>query len=469
MAVEHKTRLIYWPIEALIGGWRFLPQVPPRLLLIFFIITAQVVADGLNWVFGEAGSATSTIGQLALRGAIFGAIFLMAWPPLDDLWQRQRERLVTLVRPVIVVLLLLTVLEGVALWGSLVQASPYSNDAIALNRRAIDYLLKGVNPYGKPSIVSTLEDFRMPSTRTTPLRQGALSEVFPYPSDMELEMVFRLAKARGELDPLEFESKISYPAGSFLFPAPFVLLGLSDLRLFYLLCALIMVAGLIYWTSPGLRGLAALACLINLGLWSQVFGGTIDTLYGMLLFAGWVNRRNPWRSAVLMGFAAASKQIVWFFLPFYLVRVLQESGGRRALKSATILAGAFLLTNASFILVSPRDWFSGVMAPMLDPMFPMGVGIISLFVSGLVPPAPPLFFSLWEGLVLAGALVWYYRNGNRAPSSGLLLGILPLFFAWRSLPSYFFLVPVLVFGAVVAEEYRDFRRATLPKILAWAA
>lgn len=466
--MKSKAAPEYRTVKALAEGWRYLTQAPPRLLLIFSIIVAQVVADGINWVFGEAGSATSVLGQLALRGVTFGAIFLMAWPPLDHLWERHRERLTTLVHPMIVVLVLLAVLEVVAFWESVVQASPYSNDAIALNRRAIDYLIKGMNPYGKPSIISTLEDFRMPSTRTTPLRQGALAEVFPYPSDMELELVFRLAKARGEFDPLEFESKVSYPAGSFLFPAPFVLLGLSDLRLFYLLCALIMVAVLIYRASPGLRGLGALVCLVNVGLWSQIMGGTMDTLYGVLLFLGWISRRSPWRSAVLMGLAGASKQMVWFFLPFYLVRMVRDWGWRQGVKSATIVGGIFLLTNASFILSSPRDWWAGVMAPMLDPMFPMGVGIVSLFVGGLLPPAPPIFFTLLEGVVMVGALVWYYRYGDRAPSSGLLLGILPLFFAWRSLPSYFFLVPILVFGAVVAEECRDYRPSPAPKSLTWA-
>lgn len=50
------------------------------------------------------------------------------------------------------------------------------------------------------------------------------------------------AEASSNALPLEFESRVSYPAGSFLFQAPFVALGLKDTRWFYLMCAIAIVA-----------------------------------------------------------------------------------------------------------------------------------------------------------------------------------------------------------------------------------
>ena len=55
---------------------------------------------------------------------------------------------------------------------------------------------------------------------------------------------------------------------------------------------------------------------------------------------------------------------------------------------------------------------------------------------------------------MAAALVWFWRSCRWAPEAGLLLATAPIFVAWRSLPSYFFPVPFLLFGAVLAERYK---------------
>jgi uncharacterized BrkB/YihY/UPF0761 family membrane protein len=54
-----------------------------------------------------------------------------------------------------------------------------------------------------------------------------------------------------------------------------------------------------------------------------------------------------------------------------------------------------------------------------------------------------------EIAVFAGAVIWYIRNAKKYPDAGPLLAVLPLFFAWRSLSSYFFYITIIVLACVL--------------------
>jgi hypothetical protein len=153
------------------------------------------------------------------------------------------------------------------------------NDATALNQQASQTLLEGENPYAKSNIVNAAEKFKVPTTYLTPLKQGAFATVFPYPSEKQMDEALSKAEASTDTPPLEFESKVSYPAGSFLFQAPFVALGLKDTRWFYLMCAIAIVA-VIFWKAPRrLRPVVIIAFLTNLVFWNLIGTGQTDTLY----------------------------------------------------------------------------------------------------------------------------------------------------------------------------------------------
>jgi hypothetical protein len=67
-------------------------------------------------------------------------------------------------------------------------------------------------------------------------------------------------------------------------------------------------------------------------------------------------------------------------------------------------------------------------------------------------PVQSVVFTALEVMALVATLAWYYRNCRRAPQAGLILAVVPLFFAWRSLIAYFVTVPLVVFGAALIEE-----------------
>lgn len=234
-------------------------------------------------------------------------------------------------------------------------------------------------------------------------------------------------------------------------------MGLEDVRIFYLLCAVAVAAIIFLWAPPGLRPLVILGFLVNLALWNLIASGTIDTLYALFILLGWMLRSRLWIAAVFMGLAAATKQIAWLYVLFYLILVLRETGWRPALRSVGAIMVVFLAVNLPFILGAPQSWLDGVLSPVVDPLFPRGIGIVSFSLVGILPPVASVF-TVMEIIVLIVAAGWYYRTGYRHPQVGLLLAVLPLFFAWRSYSCYFYFASIMMFGAVVTLEYSRSRR-----------
>ena len=143
------------------------------------------------------------------------------------------------------------------------------------------------------------------------------------------------------------------------------------------------------------------------------------------------------RPALLLGLALASKQLSWFFLPFYAIMVWRQYNFMEVARRLTIAGGVALAINMPFILWNPHAWLAGVMAPMSDPMFPMGVGITSLSSTPLLPLFPQIVYDVLELGAMLIALAYYWRLCKKRPEAAMVLAIIPLFFAWRSLPSYF--------------------------------
>jgi uncharacterized membrane protein len=456
-------------------GKLFPRSLPPRLLIIFFAIIIQTGAEVLSWYAVSSGNPAIIALAVILWLIWFGLIFLIAKPSSDKLLSPHRKILQIVVMFLIMILSFMAIGEGVGFhlvntgvvteneMAEFLTESISYNDATALNHQASLLLLNGENPYESTNIVEAVEEFEVPDTYLTPLKQGAFADVFPYPTEEQVDEVFNEAKTSGDVTPMEFESKVSYPAGSFLFQVPLVALGLEDTRWFYLICAVLMVL-VILWKAPKeLRPIIFLAFITNLVFWNLIGTGTTDTLYVLFILLGWIFRRRIWLAALFMGLAATTKQIAWLFILFYLILLLREVGWKRTLQSLGIIGATFTLINLPFIFAAPQAWFEGVLAPVLDPMFPKGVGLVAFSIAGILPPSS-LIFTIIEIVVLVLALVWYYFNCRKYPEAGLLLAVLPLFFAWRSFSCYFYFASLLVFGAVAINENRRNATGTQPQL-----
>ncbi|MDO8506573.1 MAG: hypothetical protein Q7S41_03075 [Candidatus Limnocylindria bacterium] len=329
--------------------------------------------------------------------------------------------------------------------------TPYHNDAIALNECAARLLLAGRDPYTTLDIFSCYGALAIGADRTTPVRLGEFANVAVYPNDDQLDSVWALREAEG--GNLEFVTRPSYPALSFVLLVPFVALGI-DTNYLYLLCLFAAMALIVLRASAGLRpfvltGLLGATCLV-----AFTVGGSADLLYALPLVAAWI-WRDRLAAAVAFGLSAGVKQIAWFIAPFYFIAVIASSGWRAAAKQAVIAATIFVVTNAPFIAWHPSDWLAGVLTPVVEPMFARGAGIVFLGTNGGFPFLPSTAYLAMEGVAMLACIAIAWRTRHTSPEIGIALALIPLFFAWRSLFSYFFLVPLFAYAGLVRMPFGE--------------
>ena len=328
------------------------------------------------------------------------------------------------------------------------------NDGLALTQQATENIVTGKNPYENANVITAFQRFGQGAgDQVTPLQVGVLSDSFPYPTSEQLDRLWQQASTTPEKVPPEFESKFNYPAGAFLLPAPFFLLGVQDLRVAYTFYVLTSLAGVIWLLRRRNWLVFVFGILAGLQFWNALVRGEIGMLWFAPFLLAWVLllEKHWWLSAVAIGLAVIAKQTAWFFVPFYLIFVFRSIGLKPLLKMGSVVGGIFLAANLPFIVAGPRLWVASVFAPMMDSMFPTGSGIISFVLSGLVDIRSPLVFTVIEAVVFIGGTIWYYFNCRKYPWSALVLGIFPLFFAWRSIQSHFLLVDIVLLSLLLLE------------------
>ncbi len=342
-------------------------------------------------------------------------------------------------RVVLVLTLLVTIAGGIEFGRSVVMSflpPQFSNDGTSLDTNAAVLLLEGRNPYTDSNMLDMARHFSIQPNWTTPLQRGQFANRVDYPSMVDFQTVLDTDLKSGKAP--EFESRISYPSLSFLTLVPFALFHDMNVLPFYLLSYLLLIA--IAWkvARPEMRIWVLLLAMANVSMWSSTVGGNLDIFYTLLIVMVWLLRDKRWSSAVFLGLALASKQIAWFFIPFYIIMVFRHYGLKEVVWRLAIAGSIGLALNLPFILWNPQAWVAGILAPIADPMFPMGVGPINLSVTHLIPFFPKWVYSVMEGGAIIASLVWYWRICKKFPESAMLLAVLPIFFAWRSLSSYFY-------------------------------
>ena len=448
-------------------------RATPRVNLFFIAVLLKIVASALSAVGFVLLNPGFSISSTVVWLVFFVVLFLVALPPVDVYlaerlrWLKPAALTITGIFCVIgILLLVLATTYGLAniksdkpegeisrLMVSLDNVFGY-NDATALSHQAAKNLLEGENPYATSNIVSATIQFNGSTDKLTPLRDGRFADVFPYPTPAELQGLWEDAAKDPSRIPPELESKFNYPALCFLLPAPFIAMGIGDMRLIYVI---FLVPALVYvvWKVPDEYRLFFIAALIaSVELWSSLAAGETGFLYFPFLLLAWVlYRKNLWASAIFMAIVVATKQITWFILPFYLIVIARTIGQRKALAVIGIIAGVFIAANAWFFAADPSLWVSSIFAPVTEKMFPLGVGIATLVTGGVLDIQTPLPFAITELTIFGAALVWYFFNCKRYPDTGPVLSILPLFFAWRSLWGYFFYVDIIILASIMINEY----------------
>ena len=246
-----------------------------------------------------------------------------------------------------------------------------------------------------------------------------------------------------------FEFHLNYPAVNFLSFLPLYLLGVHDLRdgvlVFHVLSLLV-----IFWIVPVRLKALSLVPLAFYFPWA-VAGSQTDSLWAFMLLLSAVTWYKSRRASFgLVGIAGASKQLAFLVLPYLLVRNWREAEASRLRSSATmigsVLAG-FWIPNLPFLVLSPNNWWQGVVAPYLPGTTPQimgGLGLSEVLTTmGLNPPSSVFF--LLMGLAFAGSLFAYARWFGTMKNLVWILPVCILYFYYRSFPNYmfFWLVPLI--------------------------
>ncbi|TMD58999.1 MAG: DUF2029 domain-containing protein [Chloroflexi bacterium] len=325
------------------------------------------------------------------------------------------------------------------------DGTPYHNDAIAIQQCAAQLVLQGQDPYRSLDLFSCYQRLGIGPDRTTPLKRGLFADVPVYPTDAQLDAAWD-ARVADPASNVEFEWRPSYPALAFLLIVPWTLFGFDPNHLSVLLLVLGMTLILLRG-QPRARGLLLTAMLSSIVVIAWTIGGSSDLLYAIPLLAAWLWRERRW-SALLLGIALATKQLAWFAAPYYLMQVIVSRGKREAVIRFGIASAVFVVTNAPFLLADPAAWIAGVTTPVHEPMFARGAGIVFLSTVGGLPLPSAGVYTVAEGIAMIICLVIGWRARRTSPELGLMLAFVPLFFAWRSLFSYFFLLPLFAAGSI---------------------
>ena len=445
----------------------------PRILFFYYIIPLQLLASTISGIGFVLSDSRFLLAGFIIWSLWFILMFFTTFPITDKyiLKARLYGKIKRGSRIILIFFMVLGITEIILLCGfheSFARLSMEKgtfpkilasfdrgfgyNDGTALNHQAAINLMSGRNPYTNSNIIIALLQFKPSADRITALRRGEFSEVFPHPTEEQLEDVWQKAMKNPWEPRPEIESSLSYPAGSFLLPIPFLLIGIEDFRLIYLIYILIALIFVFVILPRDKRIFFCGALLLSFDLWNCIANGETGALVFPFLMLAWVLlNRNWWLSAAFMGVAIAIKQTAWFFIPFYLITSLKLYRIKNAGYMGLITGGIFLLFNLPFIIDDPSSWFMSVLTPMSRDMFPAGVGLVSLVTSGIWHNNSPLIFNVLELIVFVTGIIWYYFHVEKYPQTGLLLAILPLFFAWRSLWPYFFYTGLIVLGLILLD------------------
>jgi len=340
---------------------------------------------------------------------LFAIVVAFALPLLAHLRARP------VLRDAIATSLVLTTFALVGL--ACLSVVPYHADAVAAVHRMAEIFVSGQDPYAVFDLPEALARFNLVPDLATHVDGGGVLHTY------------------------------NYPALSFLVAAPFVALGLDDIRWIYLaeLVALAMVT--LSRLRLAWRPMALATIVGNAIVLRQPILAGIDPAWALLVVGAWLSLGRVWLSPILLGLAFAARQTAWFVAPFYLAVVWQRSGRREAARRALIAAATLLAVNLPFLVRTPERFIEGVTAPILGPLEADGVGLVRFGLAGIVPLLPRVAYGVLAFVVLTALIAAVARWRRGVASAPLVWPFLPLYFAWRSLQNYFMLAPLFVFVA----------------------
>lgn len=318
-------------------------------------------------------------------------------------------------RELIVTALALTTFALVGL--GYIVGKGYHTDVVAAVHRAAELFVSGQNPYAVFDLPQALARFNLDPQLATHLENGSVVHTF------------------------------NYPAMSFLLLAPFVALGLQDVRWVYLIETLLIAVIAIRQLRTAWRSMALVTVIGNEIITRQWILAGIDPSWALYLIVAWLLRKRHAWSAIFLGLAIADRQPAWFVAPFFILAIAQRFGPRVAVRTAAVALLTAVLVNAPFLIGDPARAIAGILAPVFAPLVSGGVGLMRYGASDVGPALPRLAYTALSLGAIAGLLVLLWKRPRSLAGAPLVWPLLPLYLAWRSNQNYFAASPLFAFIA----------------------
>lgn len=318
---------------------------------------------------------------------------------------------------------------------AVVGTPSYGTDEMAFDQYAAHLVLSGVNPY-LHSMAPALARYQVPDIfRTWLLGGGAVT-------------------------------RLSYPAGSFLFYLPALAAGMHMQAATVTDIGAWVISGFVAWgLLPAQWRWTAPLLMLGGTYFGYSVGGVTGVLYLPFLavaIARWDRFSEPgrgrlhrWAGPVCLGIACTVKQTPWFVVPFLVAGVYLEAArwaperrGREVGAYLVAAASAFVALDLPWMVQAPGAFLRALGTPLFSPTVPGGEGLVGATMF----------------MHLGGSLVWYTALGAAAALVGFcaylsgypeskraIIPIVALIFFWptRSFESYLIeMMPLALIGAL---------------------
>jgi len=288
-----------------------------------------------------------------------------------------------------------------------------STDELALDSYAAHLVLSGINPYLPGVMKSAFSYYHLSLFYETPISTGG------------------------------YVSWLSYPALSFLTFVPALVMRIQPRILLVVLTVVFLIAIYLKYRGFGwVSILPILIALVDVNLIYYPVGSVPDVVWAIFLGLSLATVGHTKLSGALYGLSLADKQIPFIVAPYLLYMLYRDKGSKDTAIYAATAAIAFFAANAPFILLSPRAWFSAMLAPETNSLVGIGQGPGMVSFLGYYQLSSR-YFTLMELFMAVMLLLLYIKEYPRYKYSFIAFPIIIFFFNYRFLFNYVIYWPVI--------------------------
>jgi hypothetical protein len=177
-------------------------------------------------------------------------------------------------------------------------------------------------------------------------------------------------------------------------------------------------------------------------------------------------------SAIGLGLACATTQLVWFLVPFLVVGLLLLRLGDRSgsaawwitIKYGLVVLAVFAVVNLPFAIWNFHVWRVAMTTPLVAQTIPHGQGIIGITLNVINGSGAMNFFSYATAALAIGLLICYAVFIRKLGPAMVILPWGIFFLSIRASDKYFYLMAPIWVISVATVRHRDFATAWAPRL-----